>query len=258
MSINAEERECLQIAVRWKMSGHSKWANIKRKKEKTDAKRGQSFTKIGRELAVAVKEGGPDPAANSRLKDAIAKAKSNNMPNDTIMRSIKKAAGELGTINFESITYEGYGPGGVAIIVEALTDNRNRTASDVRHIFDKHGGSLGATGCVSWMFERKGVMAIEKDSKTDEDAVMMDALEAGAQDVEDLGDAMEITSDPADFSEVYEKLEKGGYQFIDAAIQLVPGNTVDVSDETAEKIQKILDMLDDSDDVQNVYHNGVM
>jgi YebC/PmpR family DNA-binding regulatory protein len=240
------------------MSGHSKWANIKRKKERTDAKRGKSFTKIGREIAVAVKEGGPDPAANSRLKDVIAKAKANNMPGDTIMRSIKKAAGEIGSINFESVIYEGYGPGGVAIIVEALTDNRNRTASDVRHIFDKNGGSLGASGCVGWMFERKGVIVIEKEEDADEDAVMMDALEAGALDVEDGGEAFEITSDVGSFSNVYDNLEKAGYSFVMADIQLVPGNTVELSAENEENVQKILDMLEDNDDVQNVYHNAVM
>lgn len=240
------------------MSGHSKWANIKRKKEKTDSKRGKSFTKIGREIAVAVKEGGSDIASNSRLKDAITKAKSNNMPNDTILRSIKKAAGELGTINFESIVYEGYGPGGAAVIVEALTDNRNRTASDVRHIFDKNGGSLGATGCVSWMFERKGLIVIEKTGEFDEDAAMMNALDAGALDVEDAEGAMEVISNPADFSKVYEALEKKGYSFLDAGVQLVPENNVEISGENEENVQKLLDMLEENDDVQNVYHNALI
>jgi YebC/PmpR family DNA-binding regulatory protein len=240
------------------MSGHSKWANIKHKKEKTDFKRGKAFTKIGREIAVAVKEGGVDPSANSRLKDVIAKARANNMPSDTIMRSIKKAAGELGSINYESIVYEGYGPGGVAIIVEALTDNRNRTAGEVRHIFDKNGGSLGATGCVAWMFERKGVLIVEKTGRLDEDAAMMDALEAGALDVQDDEDALMITSGPALFSGVYDKMEKSGYSFLEASIQLVPENTVELSGENEESVQKILDLLEDNDDVQNVYHNAVM
>ncbi len=240
------------------MSGHSKWANIKHKKERTDAKRGQAFTKIGRELAVAVKEGGPDPAANSRLKDLIAKARSNNMPNETIMRSIKKAAGELGNINYESILYEGYGPGGVAVIAEALTDNRNRTASDVRHIFDKSGGALGATGCVAWMFERKGVLVVEKAGSIDGDALMMDAIDAGASDVVESEEAFEITTDTASFSAAYDALEKKGYTFLIAEVQLVPENTVELSREKEESVQNLLDMLEDNDDVQNVYHNAVM
>ena len=240
------------------MSGHSKWANIKNKKERTDAKRGKIFTKIGREIAVAVKEGGDNPNANSKLKDIIAKAKANNMPNDTISRSIKKAAGELGDINYESIVYEGYGPGGVAVIVEALTDNRNRTASEVRHSFDKNGGSLGATGCVAWMFERKGVIAIEKAPGVDEDEVMLMALDAGASDVQTDDEMLEVITDTASFSAVREALEKAGLNFVEADLQMVPSNTVDVSEETQESVQKLLDMLEDSDDVQNVYHNGVM
>lgn len=240
------------------MAGHSKWANIKHKKERTDSKRGKIFTKIGREIAVSVKEGGSDPGANTKLKDIIAKAKANNMPNDTITRSIKKAAGELGSINYESVIYEGYGAGGVAVIVEALTDNRNRTAGDVRHSFDKNGGSLGATGCVSWMFERKGVLMLEKSDDLDADDLMLEALEAGALDVEDDEDVLEITTDIASFSAVYDALEKSGYSFALAEIQMVPSNTVTVNEETQESIQKMLDMLEDSDDVQNVYHNGVM
>ncbi len=240
------------------MSGHSKWANIKNKKERTDAKRGKIFTKIGREIAVAVKEGGDNPNANSKLKDIIAKAKANNMPNDTIARSIKKAAGELGDINYESIVYEGYGPGGVAVIVEALTDNRNRTASEVRHSFDKNGGSLGATGCVAWMFERKGVIAIEKSAGVDEDEVMLMALDAGASDVQTDEDVLEVITDTVSFSAVREALEKAGLSFVEADVQMVPSNTVDVSEDTQETVQKLLDMLEDNDDVQNVYHNGVM
>ncbi len=240
------------------MSGHSKWANIKHKKERTDSKRGKIFTKIGREIAVAVKEGGADPEGNSKLKDVVAKAKANNMPNDTISRSIKKAAGELGNINYESIIYEGYGPGGVAVIVEALTDNRNRTAGEVRHSFDKNGGSLGATGCVSWMFDRKGVIIIEKGDSVDEDELMMSALDAGALDVEDDEDAMEITTDVAAFSQVYDALEKAGFEFAMAEVQLVPSNTVTVTEDIEEAVQKMLDMLEDNDDVQNVYHNAEM
>ncbi len=240
------------------MSGHSKWANIKNKKERTDAKRGKIFTKIGREIAVAVKEGGDNPNANSKLKDIIAKAKANNMPNDTITRSIKKAAGELGDINYEDIIYEGYGPGGVAVIVEALTDNRNRTASDVRHSFDKNGGSLGASGCVAWMFERKGVIAIEKADGVDEDEVMLMAIDAGASDVQADDEMLEVITDTATFSAVREALEKAGLVFADADIQMVPSNTVDVTEETQESVQKLLDMLEDNDDVQNVYHNAVM
>ena len=240
------------------MSGHSKWSTIKRKKEKTDSKRGKVFTKIGRELAVAVKEGGPDPNSNSRLKDIIAKAKSNNMPQDTIARSIKKAAGEAGSINYESVVYEGYGPGGVAVIVEALTDNRNRTASDVRHCFDKNGGSMGATGCVSWMFERKGVIVIENTDTIDEEELIMAALEAGADDVDEDGGDLEITTTPAAFSAVYDALDKAGYAISMAEVQQVPSNTVDITEEVEESIQKMLDMLDDSDDVQNVYHNAAM
>ena len=240
------------------MSGHSKWANIKNKKERTDAKRGKIFTKIGREIAVAVKEGGDNPGINNRLKDVIAKAKANNMPNDTIARSIKKAAGELGDINYENIVYEGYGPGGVAVIVEALTDNRNRTASEVRHGFDKNGGSLGATGCVSWMFERKGVIAIEKTAGVDEDEVMLLALDAGASDVQTDDEVLEVITDTVSFSAVREALEKAGLTFVEADLQMVPSNTVNVTEETQESVQKLLDMIEDSDDVQNVYHNGVM
>ncbi len=240
------------------MSGHSKWANIKHKKERTDSKRGKIFTKIGREIAVAVKEGGSDPESNSKLKDVVAKAKVNNMPNDTISRSIKKAAGELGNINYESVVYEGYGPGGVAVIVEALTDNRNRTAGEVRHSFDKNGGSLGATGCVGWMFERKGVIVIENSDGIDADELMLAALDAGALDVQDDEGALEITTDTASFSQVYDALEKSGYTFAIAEVQLVPSNTVDVTEEIEESVLKMLDMLEDNDDVQNVYHNAVI
>ncbi|MFA5675259.1 MAG: YebC/PmpR family DNA-binding transcriptional regulator [Christensenellales bacterium] len=239
------------------MAGHSKWANIKHKKERTDAKRGKAFTKIGREIAVAVKEGGADPAANSRLKDIVAKAKANNMPSDTISRSIKKAAGELGAINYESVVYEGYAAGGVAVIVEALTDNRNRTAGEVRHSFDKNGGSLGSTGCVSFMFERKGIIVIEKSDGVDEDSLMMLALEAGALDIEDDDDAIEIITDASSFTDVYEVLENNGYGFALAEVQMLASNDVDISGENQESLQRLLDMLEDCDDVQNVYHNAV-
>lgn len=238
------------------MSGHSKWSTIKHKKGKIDAKRGKIFTKIGREIAVAVKEGGVNPADNSRLRDVIAKARSNNMPNDTITRSIKKASGEIGSINFESVVYEGYGAGGVAVIVEALTDNRNRTAAEVRHGFDKFGGALGATGCVSWMFVRKGILAIEKTDDIDEDEVMMAALDAGALDIE-TDEVIEITTEAHDFSAVHEALEALGYTFLFAELQMVPENMVELSESKAASVQNMLDMIEDSDDVQNVYHNGV-
>lgn len=239
------------------MSGHSKWATIKRKKEDTDAKRGQLFTKIGRELAVAVKEGGSNPDNNSRLRDVIAKAKANNMPNENIQRSIKKAAGEEGSVNYEEIIYEGYAAGGVAVIVHALTENRNRTAGEVRHIFDKNGGSLGASGCVGWMFDKKGVIIIEKAKNIDADTLMMAALEAGADDMSESDDVFEITTDPAAFSEVRENLEKAGYAFISAEVEMIPQNTVNANAENEEKINKLLDMLDDNEDVQNVYHNAI-
>lgn len=240
------------------MSGHSKWANIKHKKEKTDAKRGKIFTKLGREIAVAVKDGGgPDPNSNSRLKDVVAKAKANNMPNDTIMRSIKKASGELGTINYEDMIYEGYAAAGVAVIVEALSDNKNRTASEVRHAFDKNGGSMGATGCVSWMFDKKGVIVIEQTGDIDEDALMICAIDAGAQDFISEEGIIEITTDPEDFSAVSEAVSDAGYEFLSAEIEMVAQNTIAIEDDdTKIKITKMLDMLEDNDDVQNVYHNA--
>lgn len=238
------------------MSGHSKWATIKRKKEGIDAKRGKIFTKLGREIAVAVKEGGSNPDANSKLKDVIAKAKANNMPNDTITRSINKAAGEIGKINYEDIVYEGYGVSGVAVIVEVLTDNRNRTASDIRHIFDKCGGSLGATGCVSWMFSQKGIILIEKEPSIDEDSMMMMALDAGASDFDSDDDFYEITVTPEDFSTVRQKLEENGVKFYSADVSLIPNNLVSIDEESGNKIQQMLDLFEDNDDVQNVYHNA--
>ena len=240
------------------MSGHSKWANIKNKKEKTDAQRGKIFTKIGREIAIAVKEGGgPDPANNSKLRDVIAKAKAANMPNDNISRSIKKAAGEGSSINYEEVTYEGYGPGNMAVIVQCLTDNRNRIAAEMRHIFDKSGGNLGASGCVGWMFDKKGLIVIERDINMDEDEIMMSALDAGAEDFVAQDDAFEVYTSPADFSVVREALEAAGYNFLSAEVSMIPQNSVNVEDaETVEKIGRFLDMLDENDDVQEVYHNA--
>ena len=239
------------------MSGHSKWANIKNKKEKADNARGKIFTKIGREIAIAVKEGGSDPNNNSKLRDVIAKAKANNMPNDNISRSIKKAAGEMGSVNYEEITYEGYGPGGTAIIVEVVTDNRNRTASDIRHCFAKNEGSLGVTGSVSFMFDKKGLLVIERTPDMDEDEMMMIALDAGAEDMKALDDVFEIYTAPNDFSAVREALEQQGLSFLSADVKMIPQNTVSITDEeTAAKIEKLLDMLDDNDDVADVYHNA--
>jgi len=239
------------------MSGHSKWSNIKHKKEKSDAKKAKIFTKLGREISVVVKAGGPDPDVNGKLKDVIAKAKSNNMPNENIERCIKKASGELGGDNYEEITYEGYGPSGVAVIVETLTDNRNRTAGDVRHYFDKFGGNLGQTGCVSFMFDEKGVIIIEnEDGKLDEDAVMMDALDAGAEDFTAQEDCFEIMCQPADFAAVRDALEEKGYVFASAEVEKIPQTTVVLSDEKdIISMNKLIDMLEDNDDVQNVYHN---
>ncbi len=238
------------------MSGHSKWANIKAKKGKSDAKRANVFTKIGREIAVAVKVGGADPNSNSRLRDVIAKAKANNMPNDNISRGIKKASGELGAINYEENVYEGYAAGGVAVIVETLTDNKNRTAGDIRHHFDKCGGNMGTAGCVSYMFERKGVIIVDNAGK-DEDEVMMIALEAGADDVQSNEDVFEIYTDSSALGEVREALEKeGSLTILSADIDMIPSNTIAVDAPTEAKVKKLLDMLDDNDDVQNVYHNA--
>jgi YebC/PmpR family DNA-binding regulatory protein len=238
------------------MSGHSKWANIKHRKEKSDAKKGKVFTKLGREIAVIVKQGGADPEANSRLKDAIAKAKAANMPNDNIARSIKKAAGDMDGNNYEEVVYEGYGPGGVAVIVETMTDNRNRTAGDVRHFFDKFGGNLGTTGCVSFMFNKKGVILIEKTAKTNEDDLMMEALEAGAEDFSAEEEYFEILASHEDFSAVREGLEKKGCEFLEAEVQMVPVTMTKLTDPDQLKfMEKLIDSLEDLDDVQNVYHN---
>ena len=241
------------------MSGHSKWSNIKRKKEKTDGARAKIFTKIGRELAVAVKEGGgADPAVNSKLKDCIAKAKANNVPNDNIERIIKKAAGAGDTDSYEAITYEGYGPSGIAVIVETLTDNRNRTAGDLRHYFDKFGGNLGTPGCVSFMFSKKGVIIIEKGG-LDEDKVMGDSLDAGAADFIAEDDVFEIYTEPEDFSAVRETLEAKGYEFASAEVEMVSSTYSAVDgEENAIRMQKLLDILEVNDDVQNVWHNWEM
>ncbi len=238
------------------MSGHSKWNNIKRKKEKTDGQKAKIFTKMGREIAVAVKEGGSaDPASNSKLKDAIAKAKANNVPNDNIDRIIKKAAGDTNADSYEALQYEGYGPCGIAVIVETLTDNRNRTAGEMRHYFDKCGGNLGQTGCVSFMFNKKGILAIEAEG-LDEDTVMEQALEAGASDFNTDGDVFEIVTEPEDFSAVRDDLEAKGYTFVSAEVEMVPDVLSTIDDPAAaDKMAKLLDMLEDNDDVQNVWHN---
>ncbi len=240
------------------MSGHSKWHNIQKTKGAADAKRAQAFTKIAREMIVAVKEGGSgDPANNSRLATVIAKAKAANMPNDNIKRTIDKALGSGNTDNFESVTYEGYGPSGVAVIVEAMTDNRNRTASEVRHHFDKYGGNMGASGCVSWSFDRKGVLVIDnEEEELDEDAVMMDALEAGADDFQADGSVFEIYTSTDAFNDVVKALEDKGYKFMSAQIEMVPQNYIKLTDpDDIKNMEKMLDMMEDNDDVQNVWHN---
>ena len=239
------------------MSGHSKFANIKHKKEKNDAAKGKVFTIIGREIAVAVKEGGPDPNNNSRLRDVIAKAKAKNMPNDTIDRGIKRAAGDANAVNYEHVTYEGYGPSGIAIIVEALTDNKNRTASNVRNAFTKGNGSLGTSGCVSYMFDQKGQIIIDREEcDMDADDLMMMALDAGAEDFSEEEDSFEILTSPDDFSKVRETLEKEGIPMAEAEITMIPQNYVTLSDENDIKfLNRTLDLLDEDDDVQAVYHN---
>jgi len=239
------------------MSGHSKFANIKHKKEKNDAKKGKIFTIIGREIVIAVKEGGPDPANNSKLRDVIAKAKANNMPNDTIDRGIKKAAGEADASNYEYVTYEGYGPNGIAIIVDALTDNKNRTAANVRSAFTKGYGSIGTPGCVSFMFDKKGQIIVDKETcETDSDDLMMIALDAGAEDFKEEEDSFEIITGPDDFTMVREALEKEGIEMAEAEVTMIPQTWVELTDEMAVKnLQKTLDLLDEDDDVQYVYHN---
>ncbi len=241
------------------MSGHSKWANIKHKKEKSDSQRAKVFTKIGREMAVAIKEGGPDPAVNGKLRDLIAKAKANNVPNDNIERAIKKAAGEGDKNNYEDCVYEGYGPNGVAVIVEALTDNRNRTAADVRHFFDKFGGNLGNTGCVSYLFSKKGIVVLENDGSLEEDAVMEDVMEAGAEDMDFGEEAIEIECETGAVSQVREYLADKGYTVVSAEVEQVPSTYVTLTDEDdIRKMSLLLDNLEDDDDIQNVFHNWEM
>jgi YebC/PmpR family DNA-binding regulatory protein len=238
------------------MAGHSKWANIKHRKGREDAKKGKIYTKIGREIMVAVKQGGADPETNSKLKDAISKAKSANMPNDNIQRSIKKASGDVDMANFEDIVYEGYGPSGVAIIVEALTDNRNRTAGDLRHFFDKYGGNLGQTGCVSFMFDKKGIINIERTDNTDEDEIMMEALEAGAEDIGSYDEYFEIITEPNDFSKVRDAMEKDEYKFLSSGIEMIPKTFTKLdTEEDIKLMEKLIDHLEDHDDVKNIYYN---
>ena len=239
------------------MSGHSKFANIKHKKEKNDAKKGKIFTIIGREIVIAVKEGGPDPANNSKLRDVIAKAKANNMPNDTIDRGIKKAAGDADSVNYEQITYEGYGPSGVAIIVDTLTDNKNRTASNVKNAFTKGSGNVGTPGCVSFMFDKKGQIVIDKEEyEGDADELMMQVLDAGAEDFVEEEDSFEVLTDPDDFSAVRLAMEEAGIPMASAEVTMIPQTYVELTDpKDIANIQKTLDMLDDDDDVQDVYHN---
>ena len=238
------------------MSGHSKWHNIAAKKGKADAARGKVFTKLGRELMVAVKQGGPDPSGNSKLKDIIAKCKAANMPNDTINNAIKKASGAGNAENYEEMVYEGYGPCGVAVIVNATTDNKNRTAADVRHVFDKSGGKLGTSGCVSYMFNKKGVIVIEKEnSKMDEEELMLLAIDAGAEDFNVEEEVYEVVTAPEDFSKVREELEKNGLEFLEASVQMVPTTYVSLDEAGAEKMQRMIDRLEDLDDVSEVYHN---
>ena len=238
------------------MSGHSKWHNIQAKKGKADAARGKIFTKLGRELLIAVKQGGPDPAGNAKLKEVIAKCKANNMPNDTINNAIKKASGEGSSANYEEITYEGYGTNGVAVIVKANTDNKNRTAADVRHAFDKSGGNLGTSGCVSYMFEQKGIIVIEKaECKLSEDDLMMIAIEAGAEDFEAEGEVYQVTTAPSDFTAVTETLSEQGLTFLEAGVQMIPSNYISLDEASAEKMQRLIDRLEELDDVLEVYHN---
>ena len=239
------------------MSGHSKWANIKNKKAKGDAARANVFTKIGRELAIAVKQGGPNPDSNSRLRDVIAKAKAANMPNDNISRSIKKASGELNAVNYEEITYEGYAAGGVAVIVETLTDNKNRTAGDVRCAFDKFGGNMGNTGCVSYMFSKKGLIVIDGEG-LEEDDLMLLALDAGADDVKSEEGVYEIYTLPQNYTAVRENLEKQGLKILSSDIEMIPENYITPEESAVPKILNLIDRLEENDDVQNVFHNAIL
>jgi YebC/PmpR family DNA-binding regulatory protein len=238
------------------MSGHSKWHNIQAKKGKADAKRGKIFTKIGKELILAAKNGGGNPDVNAKLRDVIAKAKASNMPQDTIVRAIKKGSGELEGVNYEEIVYEGYAPGGVAVIVNVVTDNKNRSAGNVRHAYSKYGGNMGSTGCVSFMFQKKGELVIEKTDELDEDELMMMALDAGAEDFASEEEVFVVTTSPEDFGTVREALEANSIEFLEADIKMIPDTYTAVDEETAVKIQKMLDALEEDDDVQDVYHNA--
>ena len=237
------------------MSGHSKWANIKNRKGKQDAAKGKIFTKMAKLIAVAAREGGSDPEMNAKLRDAVAKAKAANMPNDNIDRAIKKGAGELAGTVYEEITYEGYGPGGVAVIVNALTDNKNRTAGDIRHAFDKNGGNLGTNGCVAYLFTKAGRIMIEKKDGLDEDELMMIALDAGAEDIETSEDGYEIKTAPEDFAKVMDALNDAGVEVLSGEIAMIPSTETDISEADSKKMEKMLDMFDDNDDVQEVWHN---
>jgi YebC/PmpR family DNA-binding regulatory protein len=238
------------------MSGHSKWHNIQAKKGKADAKRGKIFTKIGKEIIMAAKNGGGNPDVNAKLRDVIAKARANNMPQDTIIRAIKKGSGELEGVNYEEIVYEGYAPGGVAVIVNVVTDNKNRSAGNVRHAYTKYGGNMGSSGCVSFMFQKKGELVIEKTDEIDEDEVMMMALDAGAEDFASEEEVFVVTTTPEDFGTVREALEANGLEFLEADIKMIPDTYTAVDEETAVKIQKMLDALEEDDDVQDVFHNA--
>ena len=238
------------------MSGHSKWANIKRRKEAVDSKKAKIYSKLGKEITVAVKQGGPDPSSNARLRDMIAKAKANNMPNDNINRCIQKAAGDTTATSYEEITYEGYGPAGVAVIVEVMTDNRNRSAADIRCIFDRSGGNLGQTGSVGYMFDKKGIIVIENTDSIDEQELMMQVIDAGAEDFISDEEFFEIVTAPQDFTAVREVLEGANYELAEAEIKMVPNMKKELTEEEEEKFNKFLDKLDDNDDVQNVWHNA--
>lgn len=238
------------------MSGHSKWANIKRRKEAVDGKKAKLYSKLGKEITVAVKQGGPDPSTNAKLRDMIAKAKSNNMPNDNINRCIQKAAGDSSADSYEEITYEGYGPAGVAVIVDVMTDNRNRSAADIRCIFDRSGGNLGQTGSVGYMFEKKGIIVIENTSSVDEQELMMQVIDAGAEDFVSDEEYFEIVTAPQDFTAVREALENENYELAEAEIKMVPTMKKELTEDEEEKFNKFLDKLDDNDDVQNVWHNA--
>lgn len=240
------------------MSGHSKWSTIKRKKAKVDAARGKIFTQLSKEIILAAKQGGGDPEKNFRLKSAITKARENNMPGDNIQRSIMKGTGELGSGNYEEITYEGYGPGGVAVMIDLMTDNRNRTAGEIRHIFSKNGGNLGESNCVSWMFEKKGFIVVDRETDVDEDELMMLALDAGAEDVKTEEDAFEVLTDPGDFEKVSDELEANGIKVSTSQVAMIPKNTVKVSGGQAEQVIKLLDSLEELDDVDEVYSNFEM